>query len=92
MFGVGSVDVDISGYDYSQFMYCLDERGAGEKEAQTRMPMRSPSDLGSSAYDVCEYVGGRPWIGVIYQAIDFVIRSVVDSESLLDEVFPDECS
>ena len=56
------------------------------------MTVRSPSDLGSSTYDVREYVGGRPWIRVIYQAIDFVIRSVVDSESLLDETFPDEGS
>ena len=66
-------------------------RRNGER-VQTRMPMRSPSDLGSSAYDVREYVGGRPWIRIIYQAIDFVIRCVVDSESLLDEIFPDEGS
>ena len=56
------------------------------------MPMRSPSDLASSAYNVREYVGSRPRIRVVYQAIDFVIRSVVDSESLLDEIFPDEGS
>ena len=53
------------------------------------MAMRSPPNLGSPTNDVRKDVGGRPWIRVIYQAVDLVIRSIVDSQSLLDELFAD---
>ena len=53
------------------------------------MTMCSPTNLGAPANNVRKNVGGRPWIGVMYQAIDLVIGSIVDSQSLLDELFAD---
>ena len=40
----------------------LKRSGRNGERVRTRMSVRSPSDLGSSAYNVREYVGGRPWI------------------------------
>ncbi len=51
--------------------------------------MSRPSDLSSSTDDIGKDVRGRPWIRIVYQSIDFLICRVINSESFLDQTFPD---
>ena len=89
MLRVGGVDIHVDSCKAVSPTMLLDRRGRGGGEEQTGMTMRSPANLGSPTDNICKDIRCGPGVRVIYQAVDLIVCGIVDSESLLDEVFAD---
>lgn len=53
------------------------------------MSVGAPTDLSSAADDVGEDIRRWPWVGMMENGVDFIIGSVVDSETLLQKTLVD---